>query len=513
MATIDRRRLLKASSALALGVDLAQLAVRGEAGSGLQRAAASRGAWQELAGALAGRLLPGDADFARIAQPWNLRFAAILPGGIARCVSAEDVRTCLLWAQANGVALVARSGGHSYAGYSATTGLMIDLSPMNQVDYDAGSGLARLGGGARNADLYRNLRPVSRAVTHGRCGGVGVAGLVLGGGIGFNQRLHGLTCDQLVETEVVTAAGELLRCTEREHADLFWAWRGGGGGNFGVNTSLTFQTFPVDMLTVYQISWTSNLDSLLPAMLDLLPATTERLGGKLSVINDGSGLTMDLLGQIVGTPGELQALLDPLYRLAQPSRETVQVRSYWDGQDFLSEDDAPEYSHDRSRYVFRPVPADGARTILEYLRRWPGTRRHGLEDVPGGRRDSRGAAGCYRLRASRRDDDQQHRAELDSGRQRRDGGGQRGVAGRFPQGDAVVYVGALLPELHRRGADRLPARLLRREPAAAGGGQAAVRSAQRVQFPAERAAGAGRSRLGAALTSERASGRRDRRTT
>jgi len=335
---------------------------------------AAQSVWDELASALEGSLLlPGAPDFARIARPWNLRFTAIAPAAIARCATADDVRTCLLWAQANAVPIVARSGGHSYAGYSTTTGLMIELSQMNAVSYDAGSGRARLGGGARNADIYAALRRVGRAVTHGRCGAVGVAGLVLGGGIGFNMRLRGLTCDRLVETDVVTASGHVLHCSEQENPDLFWACQGGGGGNFGVNTSFTFQTFPVDVLTVYDITWTSNLDSLLPAALDLLPGTTERLGCKLSVVNDGMGLSLNLLGQLVGTPSELRVLLAPLYALAAPGHETIRNVPYWDGQDFLSEEGTPEYTHERSRYIYSPPPPEGSRTILDYLRSWPGT--------------------------------------------------------------------------------------------------------------------------------------------
>jgi hypothetical protein len=318
-------------------------------------------------------VLPGDPSFAGIAQPWNLRFAEILPSAIARCLSSADVATCLLWAQANQVPVVARSGGHSYAGYSTTTGLMIDVSPISQVQYDAGSGLAQVGGGARNKDVYASLRPAGTAVTHGRCGAVGVAGLVLGGGIGFNMRHQGLTCDQLVETEMVTVSGQTLRCSDRENSDLFWACKGGGGGNFGINTSFTFQTFPIDMLTVYSITWNANLDSLLPAMLDLLPTTTDRLGCKLSVINDGSGLSLNLLGQLHGSEGELRSILAPIYLLATPIQETVQNTPYWDGQDFLSDEGLPQYSHERSRYIYEPVPAGGSRAILDFLRRWPGT--------------------------------------------------------------------------------------------------------------------------------------------
>jgi FAD/FMN-containing dehydrogenase len=115
--------------------------------------------------------------------------------GIARCASADDVRSSLLWAASNSVPLAIRSGGHFYAGYSTTSGLLIDVSLMNEVGVRDANGRVRMGGGARNADVYAGLRPVNRAITHGRCMGVGVAGLVLGGGIGFSQRRHGLTCD------------------------------------------------------------------------------------------------------------------------------------------------------------------------------------------------------------------------------------------------------------------------------------------------------------------------------
>jgi FAD/FMN-containing dehydrogenase len=147
---------------------------------------ASSASWGDLARSLKGPLLQKEAPgYAKIAAPWNLRFAARLPAGIARCASPEDVRTCLHWAQSNDVPLAIRSGGHSYAGFSTTSGLMIDVSLMNEVGgLDASA--VRLSGGARNANVYAALRPLGRAITHGRCKGVGVAGLVLGGGIGFS---------------------------------------------------------------------------------------------------------------------------------------------------------------------------------------------------------------------------------------------------------------------------------------------------------------------------------------
>jgi len=334
---------------------------------------ASAAPWNQLARSLQGPLLTKDApDFARIASPWNLRFASRIPAGIARCTSPEDVRACLLWAQSNDVPLTIRSGGHSYAGFSTTSGLMIDVSLMNEVGDIHQAGRVRMGGGARNADVYSALGPLNRALTHGRCRGVGVAGLVLGGGIGFSQRMRGLTCDQLVETEIVLPSGELLRCNEAENADLFWACRGGGGGNFGVNTSLTFQTFPVDAVTVFRLAWIAGLDELLPAALDLLPTMPDRLGCKL-LVDAGKEPELELLGQLAGTQDELAALLAPLYRIAKPREASISTLPYWESQELLSEEGPPEYTHERSRYIFRPLPPEGSRTILDFTRRWPGT--------------------------------------------------------------------------------------------------------------------------------------------
>ncbi|HEX7533292.1 MAG TPA: FAD-dependent oxidoreductase, partial [Methyloceanibacter sp.] len=197
--TLDRRSFLKTGSGALLGLAVPSFADALDAGSD-----ASPADWADLARALNGHLLErGVPNFASIAAPWNLCFASTVPQAIARCATPDDVRNCLLWAAANKMPFAIRSGGHSYAGFSTTTGLLLDVSALNAVRYDAPSGRVHLGGGARNADVYAGLAPVGRALTHGRCKGVGVAGLVQGGGIGFSQRLRGLTCDQLLGIEIV----------------------------------------------------------------------------------------------------------------------------------------------------------------------------------------------------------------------------------------------------------------------------------------------------------------------
>lgn len=335
----------------------------------------SPSSWAALARSLQGPLLlPGAPDFNRVVAPWNLRFTSQKPAAVARCQSVSDVQACLAFAQSQGLPLVARSGGHSYAGFSLTPGLMIDVSPMNQISLDPATGLARVGGGARNGDVYTALRAPSVAVTHGRCKAVGVGGLVLGGGIGFNMRQHGLTCDGLVETEMVSADGRLLTCNATQNSDLFWACRGAGGGNFGIHTSFTFQTYTVTQLTVYLLTWNSSHRPVLGALSQLLPGTPRELGCKVSLVASPNGtLEVQLLGQLLGTPAQLDSLLAPVVNAFPPATSQVEMRPYWDGQDFLSEEGDPQFSHERSHYAFGPLSDGALDTVMDFMLRWPGT--------------------------------------------------------------------------------------------------------------------------------------------
>jgi len=340
-------------------------------------------AWAELASHLQGELLrPGQRDFGFLAAPRNLRYASVAgPAGIARCKSVADVQACLAWAQLHKLPLVTRGGGHSYAGYSTTPGLMIELTQLDSVAFDPTTGKAVVGGGARNLTLYGKMPAAKASVTHGMCATVGVGGLVLGGGVGLNLRDQGLLIDQLRETEIVTADGKLLRCNETENSDLFWACRGGGGGNFGINTSLTFQTFPVETVTAFKVDWMANLDELLPAMLDLLPSMPNGFGCVLAVEAEANGeLNIEIAGQLKGgDANELRRLFAPLYRLAKPNYDIVKPMSYWEAQtSFLGESGAPEHFDERSRYAFGPMSKAASKTILAELRRWPRTKKRAM---------------------------------------------------------------------------------------------------------------------------------------
>ena len=167
------------------------------------------------------------------------------PRIIARCESPTDVREALEHAADADLPVAVRSGGHSVAGQSTNDdGLVIDVRGMKAVEIDAGARRARVGGGCTWGEFDAAAQELGLATTGGRVSSTGVAGLTLGGGSGWLERQHGLSCDNLLAVELVTADGREIRADATQHQDLLWACKG-GGGNFGVVTVLEFQLHPV----------------------------------------------------------------------------------------------------------------------------------------------------------------------------------------------------------------------------------------------------------------------------
>ncbi len=380
--SLSRRRFLIGGSVLGLAAGLPGHRFVDVAAAEAPLPVVPGAAWDKLADKLAGPLLrKGDRAFARFAAPFNLAYAQVEPGGIAVCFTAEDVKTAIAWARENEVPLVARSGGHSYAGYSTTTGLMIDVSSMRWANW-SGADLLTVGSGSRNGDLYASLRALNRTTTHGRCATVGIAGFLLGGGIGFNMRRFGIASDHLIASDIVLADGSLRSISADRDSDLFWACRGGGGGNFGINTSFTIRTFPAQRISVFRYDWQGTKEEIVATadiLMQTLTGAPGAFGSRFSMrppnrMAGGDKFTLNLIGQYGGPTTFVTRLMHAAEHAANLSHHELYELDYWNGQDFLVDHDGPFRFHERSLFLSKPLSRDDLAKAAEYLAQWKGTR-------------------------------------------------------------------------------------------------------------------------------------------
>ncbi len=224
-------------------------------------------------------IAPDDPDYDEARAVYNAMIDRG-PALIARCRSVEDVRAALDAGRKAGAAIAVRGGGHSGPGFGTIDGgVVIDLSPMREVEVDAGRRTARVQGGATLGALDGATHEHGLATPAGIIASTGVGGLTLGGGHGYLSRRYGLTIDNLLEAEVTLADGRSVRASETEHPDLFWALRG-GGGNFGIVTSFTFRLHPVRNVVCGPTAWPASATAdVLSWYRDFMPAQDEDLYG------------------------------------------------------------------------------------------------------------------------------------------------------------------------------------------------------------------------------------------
>src|SRR5919202_2962475 len=248
-----------------------------------------------------------------VAHGYDERWDGRTPRAVLLADGEADVQAAVRWAAARGVPIAARSGGHSYAGYSTPAhGLVVDLRRMRRIALHAGRTRALVGPGAQLGDVYLTLGRDGVTVPAGTCPSVAMGGLALGGGMGLASRALGLTCDRIAAVRIVTADGRLR--TARGHDDLLWASRGGGGGNFGIATGFTLRTAPAGRAAWFTVSWPwAQASEALAAWLAFAPPAPGALTSVLSLDSAGG---VHALGQFRGGAGRLRQLVRPLTRVA-----------------------------------------------------------------------------------------------------------------------------------------------------------------------------------------------------
>ncbi|MGQ0575401.1 MAG: FAD-binding oxidoreductase [Pseudonocardia sp.] len=232
---------------------------------------------------------PGDPAYDECRAVFNAMIDR-RPLAVLRCHDAADVARGVRHARDHDLPLSVKGGGHNVAGNAVCEGgLVLDLSPLRHLHVDADTHIARAGGGLLLGDLDRGTQAHGLATPLGVVSLTGIAGLTLGGGLGWLNRKHGLACDNLVGAEVVTASGEMLQVGPDDHPDLFWALRG-GGGNFGVVTALDYRLHPMGPVLAGAVSHPVERAPEFLALHDELIATApDELSTAVSLARDVGG--------------------------------------------------------------------------------------------------------------------------------------------------------------------------------------------------------------------------------
>jgi FAD/FMN-containing dehydrogenase len=255
----------------------------------------------DLRASFTGTLLaPGDSAYDENRSVFNAMIDR-RPAVIAQPANEAETARAIAYARAEGLEIAVRGGGHSVAGNSTTDGLVIDLRHMNSAEVDPTARTVHLGGGATMRDLDAATQPHHLATTGGRVSTTGIGGFTLGGGSGWLERAFGLACDNLLAAEVVTADGSLVRATSHTNPELFWALHG-GGGNFGVATSLTLRLHPLPALTAALLVWPAQEGpEVVRAYRDFVENAPDQIGGGLIYLTatDEPFIPPGLVGQLV----------------------------------------------------------------------------------------------------------------------------------------------------------------------------------------------------------------------
>ena len=294
------------------------------------------------------------------------------------CANTRDVVRVVRWARANAIHIVPRSGGHSYAGYSSGNGVVVvDVSRLSGIA--VAGGLATIGAGARLLPVYTALAQHGVTIPAGSCPTVGLAGLALGGGVGYASRQLGTTADRVRRVRIVTADGELRTCDATHGRDLFWACRGGGGGNFGIVTEFALATAPVSTVAIYSIEWPwAQAAQAVAAWQSFAPHAADALFSVLDLIaTDVPGAQPHVVsaGQYFGPESDLASLLQPLTSTGVPLHVRTSTLQYIDAVEHWAGGEGRLAFAAKSDYASSPLSAEAIATLVDAVAARQGTGR------------------------------------------------------------------------------------------------------------------------------------------
>jgi FAD/FMN-containing dehydrogenase len=342
---------------------------------------------EALRGRLDRRVLcPGEAGYDSARTVWNAMIDR-RPAAIVRCTDVDDIMAALDIAYTRGLPVSVRGGGHSVAGHAvADGGLMLDLSPMKAIYVDPAACTVRAEAGVLWGELDRATLSLGLATTGGLVSTTGIAGLTLGGGLGWLMRRFGLACDNLLSADVVTAAGRAITASAQENADLSWGLRG-GGGNFGVVTSFTYRLHPLDRvlagLVVYPYARARDVFAF---HRDYAATAPDELVAHAALLTlPDLGPVAALLVCYSGSIEDGERALQPLRRFAPPVLDTIQPMPYTQLQRLYDEANAPGlHNYWKSSFLQDKLSDAAIETLVRGFGMVPSPRSNVLVEHVGG---------------------------------------------------------------------------------------------------------------------------------
>ncbi|MDA9271994.1 FAD-binding oxidoreductase [bacterium] len=297
----------------------------------------------------------------------------LYPSVIYFCQSAEDVVQAIQMAKKQHKKIRIRSGNHSFEAFSNGNDVaIIDVSLIKTLQLSQDKKIVTVGAGEKLLEIYQYLWKSRLTIPGGSCPDVGISGLVLGGGIGVASRKMGLTCDNVVEYQMVIATGDIITVrADNPYRDLFWALCGAGNGNFGVITSIKLKTYPVDKVTVYHVvlNW-KKMHEASDAWFQLLKNAPREL--TLFLIfekSNGHKPTLSSFGQFFGTPETLQNIIKPLLQFSNQSTLSMQEMNYMEAIQHWAggASTLPTYFQGSSVYLKKALSSSTLKSIDRFL--------------------------------------------------------------------------------------------------------------------------------------------------
>lgn len=329
--------------------------------------------WSGLTGKV---VLPNDPNYDVDRTNYNTRYTRS-PAALVFCQNVEDVQNAVKCVSGHGIPFRVRSGRHSYEEFSLMDeGLIIDISALTKATIDPSTGTARVGAGLTQQDMWNLLGATNTyAFPLGTMASVGIAGVLQGGGIGMLTRAFGLAIDQVLSVQMVTASGNVVEANATTNADLFWALRGGGGGNFGIITAFTLQLVPVSQVVIYAMSWPrEQFQSVMRYWQELAPTLGDiNLTCQLTFSSSSDG-SLHSEGVYLGTADQLRELLKPWIATCPPSGPVrIETMSwYMSTVYFNSFDNQCDHAFKTTgAFVYQPLPDQALASIEKAIHSAP----------------------------------------------------------------------------------------------------------------------------------------------